>query len=91
MPGKWAEHWPLPNGTKVPLEDVLTVLMTNQCGDAVVNAIRAREGVKNTLGNLTLVTQPLNSAISHGPFSIQKPELARSALLLNRMISEQAV
>ena len=90
MPGKWAEYWPLPDGTKAPCEDVYTALVTHKCGEAVTDAIRVREGIKNTLGNLTLVTQPLNSAISHGPFKLKKPEFARSALLLNRMISEQA-
>ena len=50
-----------------------------------------REAMKNTLGNLTLVTQPLNLGISHGSFSLKKPELARSALLLNRMIAEHVV
>jgi uncharacterized protein with ParB-like and HNH nuclease domain len=91
MPSKWAENWALPDGTKAPSEDVYTALVTHKCGEATTDAIRLREGVKNTLGNLTLVTQPLNSAISHGAFAVKKPELARSALLLNRMIAEQTV
>ncbi len=89
MPAKWAEHWPLPDGTVSPSEDVYTALVIHKCGESVTDAIRLREGVKNTLGNLTLVTQPLNSAISHGRFAAKRPELARSALLLNRMIAEQ--
>ena len=89
LPGKWAENWPLPDGTSAPCEDVYAALITHKCPESVAEAIRGREAMKNTLGNLTLVTQPLNSAISHGPFSVKKPELARSALLLNRMIAEQ--
>jgi len=89
LPGKWAENWPLPDGTKAPCEDVYTALVVHKCGEIVTDAIRTREGIKNTLGNLTLVTQPLNSAISHSAFAVKKPEFARSALLLNRNIAEQ--
>lgn len=38
----------------------------------------------HSLGNLTLLTQPLNSAVRHGPFSVKRPAIAsQSQLLLN--------
>lgn len=91
MPSKWAEHWPLSTGKYSPTEDIYTALVVHKLDDVTAEAIRQREGLKNTLGNLTLVTQPLNSAISHGPFALKQAELRRSALLLNRMIAEQPV
>ena len=37
------------------------------------------------MGNLTLLTQTLNSTVSHGPFDVKIPALkAQSALELNR-------
>lgn len=37
----------------------------------------------DTLGNLTLVTQSWNSALSNSPWSEKKPKLAKHALLIN--------
>jgi hypothetical protein len=39
--------------------------------------------LRDTLGNLTLVTQSWNSALSNGPWSEKKSKLAKHALLLN--------
>jgi hypothetical protein len=73
----------------LPTEDIYTALVTHKLDEETTEAIRQREALKNTLGKLTSVTQPLNSAISHGPFTMKRKELGRSALLLNRMIAEQ--
>jgi len=91
MPAKWAKHWPLPGGKIAPSQDFYTALVTYKMSDAEAKEIRDREGIIDTIGNLTLVTQPLNSAISHGPFIDKKVELARSALILNREIVKQQV
>lgn len=91
MPAKWAKHWPLPGGKIAPSQDFYTALVTYKMSDAEAKEIRDREGIIDTIGNLTLVTQPLNSAISHGPFIDKKVELARSALILNREIAKQQV
>lgn len=40
-----------------------------------------QEALVHTLGNLTLLTQNLNSAISNGPFSAKRPEIARQSRL----------
>lgn len=35
----------------------------------------------HSLGNLTLLTQPLNSAVRNGPFMLKRPEIARQSQL----------
>lgn len=42
-----------------------------------------RAAVLHTFGNLTLVTHPLNSALSNAPFSRKRQELGHSVLRLN--------
>lgn len=49
---------------------------------------RRRQAVDN-LGNLTLLTQPLNSRVSHGPWAAKREAiLSHSALTLNRDLPE---
>jgi len=36
----------------------------------------------HSLGNLTLLTQPLNSEVSNGPFRIKRPEITKQSLLI---------
>jgi uncharacterized protein with ParB-like and HNH nuclease domain len=40
-----------------------------------------RDTAMHSLGNLTLVTQPLNSAVSNGPFAGKRPVIAAQSLL----------
>jgi hypothetical protein len=48
----------------------------------------ARETFKHTFGNLTLVTAPMNSTLSNGPFDAKSKELTdKSTLMLNRYFS----
>lgn len=50
-------------------------------------AAAVRDGLVHTLGNLTLVTQSLNSAMSNGTWERKRQELLRSsALTLNRSL-----
>jgi len=36
----------------------------------------------HTLGNLTMLTQPLNSEVSNGPFNLKRPEITKQSLLV---------
>jgi hypothetical protein len=38
-----------------------------------------RTRLMHTIGNLTLLTQPLNSSISNGPFDRKRPEIAKNS------------
>ncbi len=89
MPDRWAKHWPLPSGKIAPTQDFYTALTEFKMSDDDSKGIKEREAIIHTIGNLTLVTQPLNSAISHGPFSDKRLELKKSALLLNREVAEK--
>jgi len=56
-------------------------------GAAVDEATRRREQLLHTVGNLTLVTDKLNPAMSNGPWAVKKPALSEhSSLALNRKL-----
>jgi hypothetical protein len=44
-------------------------------------SLRWRNHLLQTIGNLTIIAQPLNSAISNSSWSVKKPELLTHALL----------
>lgn len=45
------------------------------------DAIAKRENLIHTIGNLTFLTQPLNSSVSNGPFKEKAPEITKQSLL----------
>lgn len=76
MPQKWRENWPVPGFDHLDEGELDVEQMA---------AETERDGCINKLGNLTLVTSPLNSTMSHGPFSAKLPALrAHASLALNR-------
>ena len=86
MPVTWETHWPLPDGrmSKSSLDRLLE-------DEADPDADR-RDRLIHTIGNLTLLTQPLNSSIQNGPWSDKQPDITRqSALALNREFLEYEV
>jgi len=72
LPQAWREHWPLPD----------------EAGAVVAEREAAvRDELLHTIGNLTLVTGSLNSALSNGPWPAKRQEILRlSALNLNRLL-----
>jgi hypothetical protein len=76
LPQKWREHWPIPATPGIAEGELdLDQLMSVSDRDAKVHLI----------GNLTLLTQSLNTSVSNGPFPMKMPALkAQSALVLNR-------
>ena len=74
MPQKWRAHWPVPGFDHIAAGEVDQMSREMQREDAV-----------NKLGNLTLLTQKLNSSVSNGPFATKLPALkAQAALTINR-------
>ncbi len=63
-----------------------------QRGDDAADPMRAtweRDQILHTFGNLTLLTQPLNSSVSNGPFSQKRPNIAKqSRLRMNAYFQE---
>jgi len=78
LPQNWIEHWPLQDGSKG-----LTVaeLWTAEPQDAKATATRNRNAILQTFGNLTILTQALNSAASNSGWLEKKTELLRHSLL----------
>ena len=76
LPQSWWEHWPLADGTRVPKD---------RSGLAVgqMEAALKRDHTLHTLGNLTLVTVPLNPSLSNADFIAKQGPLADSLLALN--------
>jgi hypothetical protein len=79
MPQEWETHWPITDASGVALE-----------GEALEQASTERWARLNRLGNLTIVTQPLNAAMSHSAWKKKRAELNRhSKLLLNAEFAER--
>jgi hypothetical protein len=80
MPREWAPNWPLPDVTFGSFWE------TAKQQDV---AEEQREERINRLGNLTIVTSPLNSSLSNGPWRAKRAALNHhSRLLLNGRLSE---
>lgn len=56
LPQQWIDHWPLPNGENGLSEEER------------VDATEKRNAALHTIGNLTILTQELNSSVSNGPW-----------------------
>lgn len=88
MPQRWVTHWPLPDGTDAQENELWATSWAMSPEDnSRIGSITKRERLKQTLGNLTLLTQPLNSSVSNGPFLAKRDAIAEHTLLeLNRLI-----
>jgi hypothetical protein len=89
MPREWPAFWPLTDGTKVSQDQVLQAAFMSAEDASVIGQIVRRKRVRDTIGNLTLLTQPLNSSISHGAYEAKREALEGSLLVLNRELSGQ--
>jgi len=92
LPDRWAEHWPLPDGARAPPDHVVAA------DDPRHAMIATRETLKNSIGNLTLLTPSGNPRLGNRPFTVTDPELGlskrealRTSLLkMNHEIADQA-
>lgn len=81
MPQKWQETWPLPGYEDADSIDDFDVEYRSM--------MLRRNRAVNTVGNLTLLTQKLNSSVSNGPYATKMPAIrAHSSLALNRDLNE---
>ncbi|WP_441288005.1 DUF262 domain-containing protein [Sorangium sp. KYC3313] len=78
LPQSWIEHWPLADGTAGMTADEL---VSSDATDPRAVATRRRSAAIHTLGNLTILTQALNSTVSNSAWKVKKPELLVSSLL----------
>lgn len=68
LPRDWKDHWPLPAADPGAAPDAPT-------------PEQRREDLIHTIGNLTLLTQPLNSSVSNGPFNEKREAILGQGLL----------
>lgn len=78
LPQEWMEHWPLPDGSR-GLDDLQ--LSTVEDDDPRAIATRLRHESVQAMGNLTILTQELNSAQSHSAWKDKRPALMKHSLL----------
>lgn len=76
MPRNWVTHWPLQDGTKG-----IEQLWSAQAEDPRIAPTRARNNAIQTFGNLTLLTQSLNSSVSNGPWANKLSAIQLNSLL----------
>ena len=80
MPQNWQTNWPIAGYEEVEEDDIDVDMLS---------ATMRRNAAVQTIGNLTLLTQALNSTVSNGPFSIKMPAVrAHASLALNRELNE---
>lgn len=73
LPQKWKEHWPIEEQDEAKREKLAM----------------ARDSIKHTIGNLTLLTKKLNPAISNAAWPTKRPEILKeSKLNLNRAFQD---
>jgi uncharacterized protein with ParB-like and HNH nuclease domain len=78
LPQQWIEHWPLPSGAEgLKGAD----LWAENADPELVAATRRRNAALQTFGNLTILTQALNSSVRNSAWSTKKPEIMKSSLL----------
>ena len=89
MPQHWVEHWLLPNGDSgISVNELWLVDAT----DSRAIASRRRNALLQTLGNLTIITQPLNASVSNAAWSVKKPALMQNSLLpINQQLHQYSI
>jgi hypothetical protein len=89
LPQNWIEHWPLPNGK----QGIRWFERLNENDKKEeYEASNLRDRIKHSFGNLTLLSQPLNTSVSNAAFTEKRAEiLNNSALALNRHFQDVTV
>jgi hypothetical protein len=94
LPENWRASWQIKGEKPSDLEFNQAIWATNE-DDSVVGRIVRRNRLKHSVGNLTLLTQPLNSSVSNGPYEAKRAALQSaqfgSLLVLNREITDHDV
>ena len=92
LPVRWESHWPLLDGSRPTSDEAWQAMIFNKEDETRLGQMVRRRRLLHTFGNLTILTKPLNSSVSNGPFSEKRRALNdHSLLVLNREISKEDV
>jgi len=92
LPQSWSQNWPLSNGVVAPCNHTLELLSENyEVSDETTALMEKRQEAVNTFGNLTILTQPLNSRVGNAAWDVKRQHFGESLLALNREIAKQLV
>jgi Protein of unknown function DUF262/Protein of unknown function (DUF1524) len=83
LPERWGQNWKL-WGKSIPPEVVSLPYLAKDELVELGDAIRARNAILHTLGNLTLLNKYSNPAAGNGAFDLKLVEYKNSVLRLNR-------
>ena len=87
LPQNWIEYWPLASGEKGLTWDELGLV---DAEDARAKQTKERNAAVQAFGNLTILTQELNSSVSNSAWDVKKPELLKSSMLpINQLLHNQ--
>lgn len=89
LPQQWQDKWLLADGSKGLTTEAL---WTAPKDDARAEASRKRNQALQTFGNLTILTQGLNSSVSNSQWSLKRQELLKHSLLpINQILHDVAI
>ncbi|MDX1091024.1 DUF262 domain-containing protein [Sinorhizobium medicae] len=92
MPRYWQTHWPMADGSTPSSNAISAAWYSSSEDDTEIGRVVRRNRLKETFGNLTLLTKPLNSSVSNGPYADKRKALAEHSLLvLNREITTHEI
>jgi hypothetical protein len=90
MPTAWRKKWPMADGSMVSQDQFDLAELWFQEDDSIHGRIAARIRLKDTIGNLTLVTKSFNGRLSNHAYSEKKGEFeAQSLLMLNKELTRK--
>jgi hypothetical protein len=82
LPQMWRTHWPMTGEVQPTDVDHNQALFAVIEDDSAVGRIVKRNRIKQTLGNLTLVTQSFNSGVSNLAFETKRQEFEDQSVLM---------
>jgi hypothetical protein len=95
LPDEWQLNWPLADQTTPTRDQMIQALLSINEDESIVGQIVRRNRLKHNVGNLTLLTQPMNSKQSHAAWDQKRQALQDprhgSLLVLNKEITANEI
>lgn len=82
LPQAWRQHWPMAGNVQPADAEFSQSIFAVLEDDTAVGRIVRRNRIKQTLGNLTLVTQSFNSGVSNFAFDAKREEFEEQSILM---------